>query len=626
VLLDTRFGSSDDAAFAFSNGSTFAQEGELTAPLPDYWEARENPSGAGVHAVGTLLLPTHPLFVEPDRVAVGNWQHLKADPWDFAPQPVPIEDGAVAVWWESRPLDSGQTRVLATYYGLGRGEPCAGVLPYSLDVQYPATLNVDQCYLDPNPFPFTVELSNTSAAPITGARLLLELPLGLERETPRENFAALGDLAPGSSAQATWMIRVLPGTVGNFALGLTVAGLDFAECPSTWPLTVPPFPTHCTPSPTPLPPTATPTPVPPLVRMAGYEQTNLDSTLGGRVDLGAEVVAGGTGGVSTVELAYRGVPTGLLMNPSTGFDYVFDFSVSPFALPSGRYLLEIIARDANGSECWWPYLEVTRQPVQPAPGPEAEALLREYMLEPAPLTRPAVNDGPWITRAGWYESRISTTHGGRARLVARVLPQDPSFPVQTVEMHFRGNPTGIFLYDDGNHDDFSANDGIYGIGLDLPPGVAPGRYLLELLATDAAGRTSALWPYLEVPPVVPTVTPTITPTTTPTPRPTSTPTPAPSVTPQHLFPCFTPTPQAPVVIVGEYFCLDAACTYSTLPGPLEYLVDFGDGTTVGWQSGEVLCHTYLQAHGSPLQVVLWVRNTATGETAQSAPYLTTVSP
>lgn len=133
------------------------------------------------------------------------------------------------------------------------------------------------------------------------------------------------------------------------------------------------------------------------------------------------------------------------------------------------------------------------EPERPKPSP-SWTLLRErsystwsYPSEFAPV----------IMMAGYMDSDISWTTGGRFRMLAWIW--DPDDDIDTVEIYFEGQPTGVFLKDDGMNGDFERSDGLFGILFDIPSEqVAPGTYVLELKAQDRMGNMSGLWPYLTV--------------------------------------------------------------------------------------------------------------------------------
>jgi hypothetical protein len=133
------------------------------------------------------------------------------------------------------------------------------------------------------------------------------------------------------------------------------------------------------------------------------------------------------------------------------------------------------------------------EPERPEPA-QSWTLLRERSY--STWSQPS-EYAPVIMMAGYMDSDVSWTTGGRFRMLAWVW--DPDNDIDTVEIYYEGQPTGVFLQDDGLNGDFEKDDGLFGILLDIPSEkVTPGHYVLELKAQDRMGNMSGLWPYLEV--------------------------------------------------------------------------------------------------------------------------------
>lgn len=133
-------------------------------------------------------------------------------------------------------------------------------------------------------------------------------------------------------------------------------------------------------------------------------------------------------------------------------------------------------------------------PDQPATGPQWTLLAMEtrkwFGADPD-------NQIPVIMMAGYMDSDISWTNGGTLSILAWVV--DPEGDPLSVEIFFGGEPTGVMLMDDGQHGDFGAEDGLFGLTMEVPErSVPPADYLLELAARDQHGNQSDLWPYLTI--------------------------------------------------------------------------------------------------------------------------------
>lgn len=67
-----------------------------------------------------------------------------------------------------------------------------------------------------------------------------------------------------------------------------------------------------------------------------------------------------------------------------------------------------------------------------------------------------------------------------------------------VQVYYNGIPTGFFLKDDGFHEDFAANDKVFGNHFLFPPGTNKGKYLFEILAEEQFSLVSDPYPYFSV--------------------------------------------------------------------------------------------------------------------------------
>ncbi len=128
-----------------------------------------------------------------------------------------------------------------------------------------------------------------------------------------------------------------------------------------------------------------------------------------------------------------------------------------------------------------------------------------YILLPGP---PPAPDGMKIYLAGYGMNDIEEGDGGTLAVLAAIVHPDGPGAIETVEVTYRGQKTGLYLIDDGLHNDFAAGDGLFGLQLPIGPGVPTGEYLLEITAYDVDGQIS-VWPYLDIghiarPPAFPT--------------------------------------------------------------------------------------------------------------------------
>ena len=107
----------------------------------------------------------------------------------------------------------------------------------------------------------------------------------------------------------------------------------------------------------------------------------------------------------------------------------------------------------------------------------------------------AVGEDSSVWMAGYFGSHVSQRLGGKLHVVAYCT--DPDDDIARVELCYDGEPL-VPLNDDGQSQDGLAGDGVYGCFVDVEPGYPAGCYLLEVVATDAEGNTSNVWPYVTI--------------------------------------------------------------------------------------------------------------------------------
>ncbi len=117
----------------------------------------------------------------------------------------------------------------------------------------------------------------------------------------------------------------------------------------------------------------------------------------------------------------------------------------------------------------------------------------------AALTGASNDQPPVIEGVTFGGSYISEVEGGDLFIYADISTPDGKDDVARVELYFEGAPTGILLHDDGLGGDFMAGDGTYSYSIYIFPGMFAARqYLVGIVATDASGQQSDMWPYLTV--------------------------------------------------------------------------------------------------------------------------------
>lgn len=658
-LLDIQVGTNDFAPVRFAGQaapSEFEQE-FLTGAIPEAWFAQEiinvsDPGYPGLVVQGTLQGFN---ATPPSRVGVAYWSRILNTPDLFGyifdpaqsyinPAPMIGGDSAMLLYWGPLTIAGGQTIDFVTYYGLVTPEDCASFLDTTLSA--PTRIDVDCTGYIPEVFTIQSVVRNTSEAEVEQIQADLYLPPGLAFEGLSTQTIPVGVLGPGADVILNWDVRVTGAVTGvqdiNLVISSAFNGNTLDPCVLQQEIEIPPFGTctptptitptptatststptpTSTPSPTPTPtstpvPTSTPTPaptpdiVPPKILAGGFGTTNLLECNGGPLSFFAYVDPQ-DGDDRRVELWYQGVFAVALDDAFDGVAgdgfYGLQALVGPGDLPAQRYLFEMYAYDEAGNRSLaWPYLPLDRR-FAPAPAPSVSRLVREFIHRPGAVRqgRPAVPAGsPFIYAGGYWLTDIDSASGGTLQMLAAVVDTDDT----EVEALLNGTPTGIFLRDD-DPIAFAPDDGIYGLSVSVGA-VAPGQYLLEMEARDAAGNVSDPWPYLTVTECtpVPTATPvpTLTPVRTNTPRPTLTPPPTPL--PDA---CCQVTP--PITVNGEFVTADASCS-PEIGGPnLRYRFDFADGSGfTPWSPDPTATHFYTSASPTgPYQVRVEVE-TASG--------------
>ncbi len=133
----------------------------------------------------------------------------------------------------------------------------------------------------------------------------------------------------------------------------------------------------------------------------------------------------------------------------------------------------------------------SRTPTETPPYTNTPTATCTPTITPTPKATPAVMlGGYWDTRAIGNLPPINIT------LLALVSDSEGISNISKVELLFQGTGTGLFLYDDGQHGDLAAGDGIYGFLVSVQEGIPSGYYPLEVRAANKQGRFSLIWPYL----------------------------------------------------------------------------------------------------------------------------------
>lgn len=208
LFLDTMIGENDYAPIATEYGY-FSVEREFISPsIPTYWQAFESSPwqppdsliGSGVIIGGSA--------VPPDRIVYGDFWNFHDIVWDYIIEGDPFSDSAILMRWDADPLMPGETRRMATYYGLGSVEIVVGDLNLSLSA--PDELTIESCsFRSPVPFPVNLLVSNGTGVILGALEAKIDLPEGFRVEDGDAVVDLMPDvLGPGGTGAVSWSVAV----------------------------------------------------------------------------------------------------------------------------------------------------------------------------------------------------------------------------------------------------------------------------------------------------------------------------------------------------------------------------------------------------------------------------------
>lgn len=213
MMLDTDVNNNDGAPFRIAGVGAVTTEQDLSgSAVPDAFQVFQNLADS-THIAAAVLRggATTP----PDRLVVAAWPRIFATKWDYATTPGSsvTGDSAYATYWNPAPLNAGQSRTVATAYGLADVSVDL-TPPLALGVSGPATLTRVGGAYSPNPFTVTATVSDAGAGPAPATTLTLDLPAGLRTSAPLT--ASVGDLTPGGGERtASWSVTADPSSSGR---------------------------------------------------------------------------------------------------------------------------------------------------------------------------------------------------------------------------------------------------------------------------------------------------------------------------------------------------------------------------------------------------------------------------
>jgi outer membrane protein assembly factor BamB len=269
-------------------------------------------------------------------------------------------------------------------------------------------------------------------------------------------------------------------------------------------------PASPTPTATPLPtltpsPTATPVRNAPRIRVAGFLESSIDTT-GGVLQIFAWVHDPDGDEITSVEVYYDGLPTGLRLPRSTADPEIFLLPSTPVGpgLIAGYYPIQLAATDATGARSvLWPALVIepaggnaSAPPGRAAPRLEA---LRTFQQRAAAAIGAGAGEAPVVLCAGFMDTALVEGSPGELTILAAVADPQGLQDIARVEVLYEMQPVGLTLGDDGAAGDDTPGDGLFTFRTTtlIPEGTA-GTYELQIRAVDRAGNSSSPWPFLAV--------------------------------------------------------------------------------------------------------------------------------
>ncbi len=229
VMLDTYIGNNDGVPFAIDGRSKLVDTMEDFdgKDVPVYIEAIENPApekGKGKdekYDPGTTVrmglrglgLPNIELD-EPSRLRICRYPGNPEIGWDWKPQPIkpPDEesgDSCVAIYWDEKELQPGETRHMAFTYGLSKLE--VGDL---LALRVPAAVQPGREFV----------VTGIVWNPKNGQKVKLELPEGLSFASGEKAEQEVKDVKDAGRGQARVFWRVRAGGQGTSQINATSGG------------------------------------------------------------------------------------------------------------------------------------------------------------------------------------------------------------------------------------------------------------------------------------------------------------------------------------------------------------------------------------------------------------------
>lgn len=125
IMLDTMLGLNDGSPFKI-NGEPVTQEREYCGEgIPKIFQAMNSLTNPDIVATGYLY---YNQAERPDKVQFARWRNIYGSDWEYTVQPSKyvLEDSAVAVYYDEKPLNARKSKTVVTRYGVYNADSAGG--------------------------------------------------------------------------------------------------------------------------------------------------------------------------------------------------------------------------------------------------------------------------------------------------------------------------------------------------------------------------------------------------------------------------------------------------------------------------------------------------------------------
>ncbi|RLI48714.1 MAG: hypothetical protein DRP09_21200, partial [Candidatus Thorarchaeota archaeon] len=217
VMLDTMLAGNDGAPFRVPYVGSVTNEMEFVGEnIPDYWMVFDSLTDPTIVGQGTLRGVGG---VVPDKFVIAYWPTIYRTSWDYEVDPSRYVtwDSAVAAWWNPTSLYPGESRDIATFFGIGAVEIGYGELTVAL--------TAPDILLTPS-FTVTALIQNNLDITANDVKSTISLPSGLALALGENATNEIGDLAPGAEGQATWEVWATGTVTGEVTYTVTTTSAN----------------------------------------------------------------------------------------------------------------------------------------------------------------------------------------------------------------------------------------------------------------------------------------------------------------------------------------------------------------------------------------------------------------